>query len=56
MKQKLIDLIDDFRQQDAPNNNRDWSEHFADHLIENGVIVPSKVSDYIKIHAVYVYN
>ena len=40
MKQKLIDIIDDFRQQDAPNDNRNWTEHFADHLIKNGVIVP----------------
>jgi len=40
MKQKLIDIIDDFRQQDAPNDNRNWSEHFADHLIKNGIIVP----------------
>lgn len=44
MKQKLIDIIDDFRQQDAPTENRNWTEHFADHLIKNSVIVPSKVS------------
>ena len=58
MKQKLIDIIDDFRQQDAPNDNRDWSEHFADHLIENGVIVPNRVSsdNFSFEHGIVVYK
>lgn len=45
MKNKLIDIIDDFRQKDAPNDKRTWTEHLADHLIENGIIVPITVSD-----------
>lgn len=41
MKERLMDLIDDFRQMDQPDDNRGWTEHLTDHLLsEGGVIVP----------------
>ena len=40
MRDKLIEFIDEFREMDAPNDGRNWAEHFADHLLANGVIVP----------------
>ena len=40
MRDGLIDLIDGFRELDAPQDGRSWTEHLADHLLANGVIVP----------------
>ena len=40
MREKLINLIDAFREEDAPGDKRTWTEHLADYLIENGVIIP----------------
>ena len=40
MKNRLMELIDEFRELDAPNDGRTWTEHLADHLLANGVIVP----------------
>ena len=40
MRDRLIELIDEFRELDAPNDGRTWTEHLADHLLANGVIVP----------------
>ena len=40
MKQRLMELIDGFREMDAPSDGRGWrTEHLADHLLANGVIV-----------------
>ena len=41
MKERLIDIIDDFRQIDAPDDGRSWTEHLADHLLSNGVTISS---------------
>lgn len=40
MKERLIDLIDGFRELDAPQDGRSWTEHLTNHLLANGVIVP----------------
>ena len=40
MKNRLMQLIDAFRELDAPSDGRTWTEHLADHLLANGVIVP----------------
>ncbi len=49
MRNKLIEIIDWFREMDAPHDGRTWTEHLADHLLAEGIIVPPcKVGDYIK--------
>lgn len=46
MKERLFDLIDGFRELDAPQDGRSWTEHLTDYLLANGVIVPPvKVGD-----------
>ena len=40
MTGKLMELIDAFRELDEPNDGRTYTEHLADHLLANGVIVP----------------
>lgn len=46
MKERLMDLIDDFRQMDQPDDNRGWTEHLTDHLLSQGVVVPGvKIGD-----------
>ena len=40
MRGKLIELIDAFREMDAPHDGRTYTEHLADHLLAGGVIVP----------------
>ena len=46
MRNKLIDIIDSFRELDPPHDGRTWTEHLADHLLSKGVIVPPvKVGD-----------
>lgn len=40
MRNRLIELIDAFRELDAPSDGRTWTEHLADHLLAGGVIVP----------------
>lgn len=46
MKNKLMELIDAFREMDDPGDGRGYTEHFADFLLANGVIVPPcKVGD-----------
>lgn len=40
MRDRLIESLDAFRELDAPNDGRTWTEHLADHLLANGVIVP----------------
>ena len=43
MRDRLIELVDAFREFDAPNDGRTWTEHLADYLLANGVIVPPVV-------------
>ncbi len=46
MKDKLLDLIYEFRELDDTRDGRTWTEHLVDHLLANGVIVPPcKVGD-----------
>ena len=48
MREKLIELIGDipFTDEYSNYNSFEWAEHFADHLLANGVIVPPvKVGD-----------
>jgi hypothetical protein len=40
MRNKLIDIIDSFRELDPPHDGRTWTEHLADHLLSEGVILP----------------
>lgn len=47
-RERLIDIIGDLPFSDEYNsyNSWEWAEHFADHLLANGVIVPPcKVGD-----------
>lgn len=46
MRDRLIELIYGFRECESPNDGRTWTEHLADHLLAEGVIVPPcKVGD-----------
>ena len=40
MRDRLIELIDAFREMEAASDGRSWTEHLADHLLAEGVIVP----------------
>ncbi len=39
MKNKLIELLDAFRELEDPHDGRSWTEHLADHLIAGGVVI-----------------
>ena len=59
MRERLIDLIDGFRELDAPQDGRSWTEHLTDHLLANGVIVqPVKVGQtvYYPNESGYIYE
>lgn len=46
MRDRLSEMIDGFRELEAPSDGRTWTEHLADHLLTAGVIVPPcKVGD-----------
>lgn len=50
MKDALQNLIDAFRELDAPNDGRGYTEHLADFLLTNGVIVlPVKVGQTVYV-------
>ena len=51
MRERLIQLIGDLPFAEYENyNSEEWAEHFADHLIENGVVVlPCKVGQTVYI-------
>lgn len=54
-RERLMELIDMFRELDAAHDGRTWTEHLADHLHANGIIVPHcKVGDTIyRVHPIH---
>lgn len=48
MRDRLIELINDYTEHVPHEDGQTWEEAFADHLIANGVIVPPcKVGDVV---------
>lgn len=52
-KQQLMDIIDDFREQDPPEDGRGWTEHLADFLLSQGITVSPSEEKSTVMHAIY---
>lgn len=47
MKEKLMEIIDAFRELDPPDDGTGWTEHLADHLCKNDVAKVVRCKDCI---------